>query len=179
MERLVALAAGVSGIAAFLATLWAMLLERRLDAAGKRESDTRKKILELESRNSLAELALSEAKKRLVFFENKELRSQKDGMAMLVCKARKAISICTPEIDEPLEAALKRTKAKARVITAQPHQAIGRAQMRASNSIDLALILLDGTQGYLLESNRLARLPKERLKKAIQGFETLWESAQP
>lgn len=178
MERLVALAAGVSGIAAFLATLWAMLLERRLDAAGKREAEGRKKILELESRNSLAELKLSEAKKHLVFFENKELRTQKEGIAALVAKAKKTISICTPDTDELLEAALKRTKAKTRVITAQPHQAIGRAQMRASSSIDLSLILTDG-KGYLLESNRPVRLTKDRLEKATAGFETLWESAQP
>lgn len=179
MERLVALAAGVSGIAAFLATLWAMLLERRLETARKREDEAGKRILEIESANKLAELKLSEARKRLAFFEDKELKRQREGIAPLVAKARRAVSICTPEMDELLEAALKRTKAKARIITAQPHTGVGRAEMRASKAIDLTLVLLDGSQGYVLENNHPRKLSMQKLEKAITGFATLWENAQP
>jgi len=179
MERLVALAAGVSGLAAFFALLWAMLLERRLEAAGKREAESSRRILELESANALAELKLSETRKKLSYFEDKELRSQKDGISSLVGRARKTISICTPEIDELLEAALKRTKAKAKIITAQPHTGIERAETRAMKSIDLTLVLIDGLQGHLLENSSFTKLSKARLAKATAGFATLWESAKP
>lgn len=179
MERLVALAAGVSGLAAFFALLWAMLLERRLEAAGKKEGESSRRILELESANALAELKLSETRKKLFYFEDKELKSQKDGISSLVGRARKTISLCIPEIDELLEAALKRTNAKAKIITAQPHTGIEKAEMRTLKSIDLTLVLIDGLQGHLLENNQPTKLSRQKLAKAMAGFATLWESAQP
>ena len=177
MERLVALFIGIAGVLAFFSTLWVISLEKRLAFAGKKEQANREKILELEAKNTLAELKLSEYRKRLSYFEEKELKDQREKILSVISKAKKAVKLCTPKISENLEAVLKKTKAKTKILSAEPHTKIGKADLRVSNSIDVTIAILDDSQAYLVENNKLAKFPKQKLSKIIKGFDLLWKQA--